>query len=454
KDMFLAKIGAGGNIVWAVSGGGNGGDDYGTGVALDAEGNLFVCGVFEAQYATFGDTVLTNSRPDFQKYKDTFLAKYDPSGELLWARQFSGTGDVEARGMATDATGNCYLTGSFFGEIFLYPTNLTTSSPFEADLFLVKFDPEGHLVWATQAGGPTGSDWANGIAVDDEGNIYLSGFFEAPASFGSTNLSASAGVDAFAAKYDTNGDLIWVKQFGGVGNDHCMNIATDHYGNSFLTGFFQQAITFGETTLTNGLTGPDDRAIFVTKLNASGEPLWAQSILGSTANEIWAASCDYNGSLFVSGKMSHRVEIGGLSLTNNNIPAGFFAQFRNNGKLLQFETHNAYHRASVADRHGSVYLTGTFFGTVNFGTNILSTSAAHAPFIAKRDADRPQISIGLAGDKLVLSWATNRPEFFLETSSDVNGDDWSIVPFSIENRRNYSTNSAASQGFFRLRKED
>mgnify|MGYP002682318742 CR=1 FL=1 len=116
-------------------------------------------------------------------------------------------------------------------------------------------------IWANQAGG-TDLDWGESIAVDDNGNSYVTGRFYGSATFGTTTLTGSGDSDIFVAKLDINGNWLWAKQAGGTSNDIGIGIDVDDNGNSYITGGFIDIATFGTTTLTS--SGYYD--IFVAKL--------------------------------------------------------------------------------------------------------------------------------------------------------------------------------------------
>lgn len=184
--------------------------------------------------------------------------------ELQWATQAGGTGGDFGFGIATDGPGNSYVTGAFsstttFGAGEDNETELTAAGG--SDVFVAKYDRNGQLLWATLAGG-TGTDWGNGIAIDGPGNSYVAGIFQGIATFGEgedneTGLTASGSFDAFVAKYDRNGDLLWAKQASGTSNEIGWGIATDSRGNSYVSGYFSGTATFGDGE--NNETRPERR---------------------------------------------------------------------------------------------------------------------------------------------------------------------------------------------------
>jgi len=192
---------------------------------------------------------------------DIFVAKLDINGNWLWAKQAGGTSGDSGNGIAVDANGNSYITGGFKESATFGTTTLTSSGYYDYDIFVPKLDIDGNWLWAKQAGG-TGDEGSNSIAVDANGNSYITSGFEESVNFGTTTLTSSGYLDIFVAKIDHNGNWLWAKQAGGAIDDCGYGIALDANGNSYVTGVFMESANFGTTTLTSS----GDRDIFVAKL--------------------------------------------------------------------------------------------------------------------------------------------------------------------------------------------
>jgi len=252
-DIFIAKMDATGNWQWVAKAGGNDWDQ-GNSIAIDNNGNSYVTGRFR-ETATFSSYTLTSSG-----FNDIFVAKMDATGNWLWAAQVGGSDWDEGRGIAIDDNGNSYVTGSFMDTATFGSSSLISSGG--RDVFVAKMDASGNWLWSTNAGG-SDSEFCLGIAIDDNGNSYVTGYFWGIATFGSSSLISSGGHDVFVAKMDTTGNWLWAAQAGGSdSDDFIFDIATDDNGNSFVTGLFSETATFGSYSLTSN--GDDD--IFVAKM--------------------------------------------------------------------------------------------------------------------------------------------------------------------------------------------
>src|SRR5690606_2589523 len=211
--------------------------DVGEDVAIDGAGNVYVTGSFEGT-ATFGGFSLTAADDDpGDDWQDVFVVKYDVQGTALWARR-AGTGVFNdfAEGIDVDADGNVYVAGYFTG-IATWDggdnpdVSLTTRNDFDG--FLAKYDTDGNLLWVAPAGGPE-QDTGRGVAATPDGGAYFAGGFAGTAVFGTDTALTSAGSsDGFLAKYDADGNLLWVAQGGGTEGVGAWDVATDADGNAF-----------------------------------------------------------------------------------------------------------------------------------------------------------------------------------------------------------------------------
>ena len=189
------------------------------------------------------------------------IALFAQNEDWFWAKKAGGTSYDNGLSIAIDANENSYVTGYFSGSATFGTTTLTSSSEYYSDIFVAKLDNNSNWLWVKQAGG-TNWDYGYGIAVNANGNSYVTGYFYGSAIFGTTTLTSSGDKDIFVAKMDSSGNWLWAKQAGGTSNDIGIGIDVDDNGNSYITGGFIDIATFGTTTLTS--SGYYD--IFVAKL--------------------------------------------------------------------------------------------------------------------------------------------------------------------------------------------
>ena len=244
-DIFIAKYDEKGNCLWVKQAGGYS-NDYGNGLTADVNGNIGITGTYTGA-ATFGTTQLTN-----YGQSDIFTARYDSSGNCLWAKHAGTKNSETGRAIAFDSNLNSYITGSFMGVLTLGTIQITSNG--STDLFTAKYDSSGNCLWANDAGG-AGLDNGFCISADTKGNSYVSGTFQDTAFFGNEQIGSSGGYDIFIAKYDSSGKLLWVRQAGGKNNDTGYGIFGYANGDCYLTGGFFSAATFGSFELITSTPG-------------------------------------------------------------------------------------------------------------------------------------------------------------------------------------------------------
>jgi hypothetical protein len=247
KDMFIVKYDANGNVLWAKSAGGNL-DDRGCSCATDANGNIFITGFFYSASISLGITTLTNAGSNSG---DMYIVKFDPSGNILWAKSTGGTSDDSGLSCFTDANSNVLVTGYFYSPTITFGSTTLTCAGV-SDMFIVKYNPSGNVVWAKSAGG-TSYEQGNSCSTDANGNIIITGYFASPTvTFGTTTLTSAGSYDMFIVKYNTSGNVLWAKSAGGNSADYGNSCFADASGNIIITGCFaSSSVTFGNTTLAN-----------------------------------------------------------------------------------------------------------------------------------------------------------------------------------------------------------
>ncbi len=304
-----------------------------------------------------------------------------------WAISAGGThyyGD-ELTDLATDGSGNVYVTGSFRESATFGATTLTANNA-SHDVFVAKADSLGNWLWAVRAGG-SGSDSGEGIQMDGAGNIYLTGDFRYSADFGATTLTTGNVNCCFIAKLNANGNWLWAKQASGPSSAG-FDICTDSSGNCYVAGlFYNGSVTFGTTTLP--CSGNND--IFVAKAGPSGDWLWAVGAGGTSADSPGGICYSGDGYLcVVGGFYSPTLAFGATTLTNAGNDDIFVAKLDTSGvwQWAKSATGAGRGRANeiISDPAGNFYATGFFIGSSAFGSTTLTSAGADDAWVAKLDA--------------------------------------------------------------------
>jgi hypothetical protein len=389
SDIFIVKYDPNGNVLWAKSEG----DSYGekaNSITTDTVGNVIITGEFDSNSITFGSTTLFNNGS-----RNIFIAKYNALGGFMWAKSSSVNSSSlpEDPKVATDASGNIYITGYCFSSLSFGTINLPNAL-YTAMMFLAKYDAFGNLIWAKKESS-TKNTQSYAICTDALGHIYVTGrYFSPNITFGTTILTNSDTTgntpDMFLVKYNSSGNVIWAKGAGNIGYDIGMAVATDKLKNVVVSGEFSSPITFGSTTLNN----VDFRDLFIVKYDDSGNPIWAKGAGGLGYDQGNSLNIDNLNNIYLSGiYTSNSITFGATTLYNSgNYYNVFIAQYNDFGSPIWAKSAGSTgidFGQSAIDQLGNVYLGGTYkyASTINFDTTTLvnedSLGNYEAVFIAK-----------------------------------------------------------------------
>ncbi|MEJ7739818.1 MAG: SBBP repeat-containing protein [Chitinophagaceae bacterium] len=406
-DFFVAKYDSAGNYIYNRAFGSTG-IDAGYGIAVDRLGNVYVTG-------NFTGTVDFDPGAGFE-YRtsagnlDIFVARYDTSGNYLYALAMGGRGIDVANGIAVDIIGYAYITGSFVDTADFDPGSgsVILNGDGSNDIFVARYDPNGIYSYAKAIGG-TSNDIGNSIAVDVAGNASVTGYFNMTADFdpdiGSiANLVSAGGNDVFVARYDIFGNYVYAKRLGGIFSDEGYGIAVDNSGNTYTTGSFRGTADFdpGAAIENLSIAGTGTNA-FVLRLDSPGNYVWARK-LGSYPNVVLSDAgrsvvVDALGNTYIAGYFYGTVDFdpgtGAANLTSAGANDIFLAKYDASGNYIyakamgSFSADAAY--GIAVDGSGSVYLTGSFAGTVDFDPgpgigNLTSILGNEDIFLASYDA--------------------------------------------------------------------
>lgn len=312
-DVFVSKLDANGDFVWAKKLGGAG-FNQGLSIGLDNLGNVYTAG----QY-----TAASDFDPDSNQVflmtpaggSDIFVSKLSASGNFVWAKSMGGSGTDQAQSLVITGSGYIYITGVFNGTADFDPSYNSSmlNSAGGHDVFVSKLNLSGNFIWAKQIGG-TGAEQGRSINVDGNGDIYLTGYFTGTCDFdpGTTimNLTSAGSSDIFVTKLDSSGGYSWAKKMGGLASDEGYAIDVDAAGNIYTAGFFYGGTAdFNPDPLfTYTLPSSGGNEIFVSKLNASGNFVWAQQVGGDGSDNCRALAIDLNSNIYTAGYFDYKAD--------------------------------------------------------------------------------------------------------------------------------------------------
>lgn len=385
-DSFLAKYDAAGAISWVRTSGGKLGD-YVHGMSCDGSNNVYVAGEIEwatPNLITFPGSAITLTPIGGN---DAYVAKYDLSGTLQWAKSAGGGGNDKALAVSSDNAGNVFITGFFTDTAWFNGTQITGYGA--EDIYLAKYDANGNFLWVKKAGSP-GRDEPKSMKCDAAGNVYVCGFYSNGANF-SGQIMSSPGVyyEAYLAKYDNNGNLLWIRTGGGNYDDVAWSLTMDNAGKIFVSGEFNASAFFGSTQLITA--GNAD--VFVACYDAAGNAQWAKRAGGALIDRARGMGCDGT-NLFITGQFGNSASFGANTLNAADSSDIFFASLDNSGNFLKALSvggvADAYENlgyesgiAICAEASGNVYATGAMLDGGVFGSTTLTPYTRTDVFVTK-----------------------------------------------------------------------
>jgi len=360
EDIFIAKFDPDGDLLWARRAGGVL-EDQGIEIDIDAAGNVYTVGRFEAT-ATFGPMTIAS-----QGNVDIFVIKYDADGNFVWVNPLGGSRDDRCRGLSVTPEGFCYIGGRYRVSTKLNGIILTAIE--EEDVFVAKLDTTGQVLWAQTFGGIR-KDFGEDVIADSEGNVYITGSFFQFIIFPDTTYYGLGDEEIFLAKYDTDGNYVWSRYFGGSLRDYGEALDVDEFDNVLVSGTFSGEGYFGKDTLQS--RGEMD--MFLIKVNPDGEVLWAFGAGAPINNDVaWAISYDGRGNSILSGWFKGLMTFGDTTLFGSNSFNIFAGKVSGAGKAIwasKLGNTNSEDigRGVSTDAAGNVYVAGGYEGTATYGS--------------------------------------------------------------------------------------
>ena len=332
-DMFIAKYDGSGGFLWAKGIGGNS-TDLGYKISIDSSDNAYITGQFSSTVDFNPGAGVANQVA--VGMSDIFIAKFDASGNYVWA---FGIGSPLADGgndIVLDDLGNIYLAGIISGSADFDPSANVDMIAFNAnsDGFLAKYDASGNYLWAKNIGSSL-FDNCSGIALDETGNVIITGLFQSSLDFdfgvGSAVLTSVGATDIYFAKYDENGNYIWANQIGSADNDLSNEIALDADQNIYLTGSYGGtsglSADFDPSVGVDIHTPVGDIDIFLAKYDANGNYIWAKSFGGLYSDKAFGLTIDLYGSAYITGYFSDVADFDPSAGSANLTPLGGYDIF-------------------------------------------------------------------------------------------------------------------------------
>lgn len=378
-EAFVAKFTSEGELLWAnvISGPA---EDMARGLETDHLGNVYVVGHFTDTVVfsiTETDTVAAGS----EGKQDVFVAKYDPNGNLLWKLTGGGLENDTGTDIARyEWSGKLYVCGGFEKRAKFGTTSILSNGL--ADAFVMKIDPDGNAHWIEKGGGLE-HDIAASIAVDQTNeSIYLTGDFYDQADFSGETLQALGSSDMFLAKYDSEGEMQWVKTNGGTTVDVATGVGTDHNGNVYVSGYYQ-GTTFFQSHSTTAISYND---VFLAQFDAEGNCNWLSSAGSWGLDNCLGMAVDWNGTTYLTGMFEDEIITPTDSATGNGYDI-FILAYQPNGDVRYVRSAGAassdFGMAACLGPDQSLYVTGYYFYFSDFDNTTIGAADNGDCYVAR-----------------------------------------------------------------------
>ena len=252
--------------------------------------------------------------------------------------------------------------------------------------------------------GGTSNDYGYSVAVDSSGNMYTTGVFQGTVDFdpgaGTANLTSAGSDDVFVSKLDASGNYVWAQRFGDTRDDYGYSVAVDSSGNVYTTGYFSGTVDFDPGVGTANLTTGRNPNVFVSKLDASGNYVWAKQFGGTSNDYGYSVAVDSSGNVYTTGFFAGTADFDpGAGTANLTVVEGnvFVSKLDASGNYVWARSFGGHGYSVAVDSSGNVYTTGYFMGAVDFdtsaGTVNLTAVGGLDVFVSKLDASNGFSSI-------------------------------------------------------------
>jgi len=369
---------------WQYAPNGNG-TEYTYGLTVDANNNTLVAGYSSETTSSpgpvnYGGGVRTNGGTS-----DLYLVKLDPNGAYLWDYHIAAAGAQQMVEVVTDSAGNVYGGGFFGGTVNFGGGNRTSAGG--NDIVIVKLGPDGTYVWDRPYGGTSGTDNTRGMAIDSGNNVLLVGSFGATVNFGG-GIRTAVGTDSVVIKVDSAGNYVWDRPIAGPGSDIMYAGAVDNVGNLYVSGYFTMSVDYGLGNMTS-LGGNDvplikinsGGSIVLTQKFGGTSSEWGWDITVDPVTQ---------GPIIAGYSQSPTIDFGGGVRVQTNTDEPFVVKFTPTGTYVwdrYFSLAGSQEIYAVeADSAGNVYVAGAYAGSVDFGTGVITNAGSDDAFVVKLDA--------------------------------------------------------------------
>lgn len=362
-------------------------------LAVDAQDNIILCGRQDALFpnGTYGSLPAFPNGPG-----RAFIAKYDPTGTPIWLENAGNQLSSSYMDVATDPMGNVHALGTFYadtaffqGGLFLEKRNNTWN------YFVTKYSPSGNLKWIQHIYGTSNTE-VKAIAADNAGNTYVCGTFgDSLILVSDTLVDPTTGDNAFIAKFDSTGNLLWSRNIEGLtASMKCPDIQIDQVGSVMITGSYMGTANFGNGVSLSSAPNAN-RDFFLAKFDSAGLAQWAIKDGGTAIEEGFSLAIGPTNTYLCSGYFSIRTTFGGTNYLSSGPADAFMAEYAPNGALLDFAQSGSIgmelSRAVAYSPTGQTYMGGSFTDSITVDGVTETSQGGYDLFLMEFSREAAQI---------------------------------------------------------------
>ncbi len=323
--------------------------------------------------------------------------------ELHHAFSVGGVGQDGAWGVDFDASGNSLIVGNFRETVDFDPgiavASITSGLSYAEDIFAAKYTPEGQLIWAKAVYGPQGFDFVRDVRFNPSRDSFVMvGNFERTVDFdmgsATVNLTSVGGRDAFVARYDADGNIVWTFRIGGSGTDSVESVRWDNGGNLLVGGYFSGTADFDPGPSSVTLTSDGGADAFLAKYDLSGHLQWVRQFGGASESQIRGLGVDSTDAVIATGFFDGSIDLDPTTntktVTSNGNHDAMVAKVAANGDLIWANstggTGDDRGLSVSVDSNDAIYYTGIFDAAVDFDPQVpvfLVNASTRSTFASK-----------------------------------------------------------------------
>lgn len=308
-DVYVLKLDKNGNFLWVNSFGGREFDNS-LGICSDSKNNIYTTGHFLGEFEFKGNDSITKWKSI--GHEDAFILKMDSNGKTLWVNFLSGTFLQEGNSIVIDNEDNVIAVGEYSGECLISPNqqNVIFNSIGLIDIYVLKFDSNGQLLWYKSIGGNS-YDIVNDVDINSNNEIYIVGSFYESVNFNppdKNEIKNSKGrFDVFIEKLSQNGNFIWTRTFGGPEPEYVGGFDVDDSGNIYLTGYFEKTCDFSTNSEIISSVSQGSFDVYFLKINDAGDLLTMKTFGGKYDDHGNAICINKKNDIYLTGRFNDKI---------------------------------------------------------------------------------------------------------------------------------------------------